>query len=112
MDYRDEHGRTHRERADFCVAAMPPHLLARLRHNLGTPVQLALTRPHPLAVGKMGLEYGRRWWEEDERIFGGITTTDLDVEPDLAPVLRILRPTGRAARLLQPRAPTPGCTTR
>ena len=67
------------ERADFCVAAMPPHLLARLRHNLGTPVQLALTRPHPLAVGKMGLEYGRRWWEEDERIFGGITTTDLDV---------------------------------
>ena len=58
---------------------MPPHLLARLRHNLGTPVQLALTSPHPLAVGKMGLEYGRRWWEEDERIFGGITTTDLDV---------------------------------
>jgi monoamine oxidase len=80
VDYRDEHGRIHRERADFCVAAMPPHLLARLHHNLGTPVQLALTRPQPLAVGKMGLEYGRRWWEEDERIFGGITTTDLDVE--------------------------------
>ena len=34
----------------------------------------------PLAVDKMGLEYRRRWWEEDERIFGGITTTDLDVE--------------------------------
>ena len=80
VDYRDEHGRIHRERADFCVAAMPPHLLARLRHNLGTPVQLALTRPQPLAVGKMGLEYRRRWWEEDERIFGGITTTDLDIE--------------------------------
>jgi monoamine oxidase len=80
VDYRDEDGRIHRERADFCVAAMPPHLLARLRHNLGTPVQLALTRPQPLAIGKMGLEYGRRWWEEDERIFGGITTTDLDIE--------------------------------
>src|SRR4051812_13512167 len=53
VDYRDGHGKTHREHADFCVAALPPHLLARLQHNLGTPVQLALTRPHPLAVGKL-----------------------------------------------------------
>jgi monoamine oxidase len=79
VDFRDARGRTRRERADYCVAALPPHLLARLRHNLGAQVQRALTRPHPLAVGKLGLEYGRRWWEEDDRIFGGITTTDLDL---------------------------------
>ena len=79
VTYRDGEGRTRRERADFCVAALPPHLLARLRHNLGAEVQQALSRPRPLSVGKLGLEYGRRWWEEDERIFGGITTTDLDL---------------------------------
>jgi monoamine oxidase len=27
----------------------------------------------------MGLEYKRRWWEEDDRIYGGITPTDLDI---------------------------------
>ena len=79
VDFRDARGRTRRERADYCVAALPPHLLARLRHNLGAQVQRALTRPHPLAVGKLGLEYRRRWWEEDDGIFGGITTTDLDL---------------------------------
>ncbi|GAA1231018.1 flavin monoamine oxidase family protein [Oryzihumus leptocrescens] len=77
--FRDGEGGTRHETGDFCVAAMPPHLLARLRHNLGGEVQRALGLPRPLSVGKLGLEYGRRWWEEDEHIFGGITTTDMDV---------------------------------
>jgi monoamine oxidase len=78
VTYQDAAG-AHIERADFCVAALPPHLLSRLPHNLGPAVQAALRRPRPLAVGKLGLEYGRRWWEEDDRIYGGITTTDLDI---------------------------------
>lgn len=32
-----------------------------------------------MAAGKIGLEYGRRWWEIDDRIYGGITETDLDI---------------------------------
>ncbi|GGS58245.1 flavin monoamine oxidase [Planobispora rosea] len=66
-------------RADYCVATLPPHLLARLRHNLGAPVTAALREPVVTAAGKMGLEYGRRWWEIDDRIYGGITETDLDI---------------------------------
>lgn len=75
--YTDARGRSLAERADFCVAALPPHVLARTTHNLGAGVQSALERPAPLAVGKLGLEYRRRWWEEDHRIYGGITETDL-----------------------------------
>ncbi|MBG0832256.1 flavin monoamine oxidase family protein [Planomonospora sp. ID67723] len=66
-------------RADYCVAALPPHLLARLPHNLGTEVTAALRTPVPVAAGKIGLEYGRRWWETEDRIYGGITETDLDI---------------------------------
>lgn len=66
-------------RADYCVATLPPHLLARLPHNLGAPVTAALRTPVPVAAGKIGLEYGRRWWEIDDRIYGGITETDLDI---------------------------------
>jgi monoamine oxidase len=77
--YRDAAGRQRAERADFCVATLPPHLMARVPTNLSRSVHTALTRPERVPVGKLGLEYGRRWWEEDERIFGGITRTDMDI---------------------------------
>ena len=32
-----------------------------------------------MSTGKMGLQFRRRFWEEDERIFGGITDTNLDI---------------------------------
>jgi monoamine oxidase len=70
----------HRILADYCVAAMPPHLLARLPHNLGADVTSALASFRVTNVGKMGLEYRSRWWETDYKIFGGITETDMDLQ--------------------------------
>lgn len=66
-------------RADFCVAALPPHVLARIPGNLDARVVAALRTPTPVSAGKIGLEYRRRWWETDDRIYGGITETDLDL---------------------------------
>jgi len=65
--------------AEYCVAALPPHLMARVPHNLGTPVQNALRAFPPVSAGKIGLEYRSRWWERDLRIYGGRTETDLDL---------------------------------
>lgn len=72
-------GRTKVLDADYCVAAMPPNILAKVPHNLGTGVQAALEAITPSSAGKIGLEYRSRWWETDHRIYGGITETDLDV---------------------------------
>ncbi|MEV4087233.1 FAD-dependent oxidoreductase, partial [Nonomuraea fuscirosea] len=66
-------------KADYCVATLPPHLLAKIPHNLGARVTAALSKPVPAAAGKIGLEYGRRWWEREDRIYGGVTETDLDI---------------------------------
>ncbi|HEX4815509.1 MAG TPA: flavin monoamine oxidase family protein [Nonomuraea sp.] len=66
-------------KADYCIATLPPHVLARIPHNLGPEVTAALRRPAPIAAGKIGLEYGRRWWELEDRIYGGVTETDLDI---------------------------------
>ncbi|NUR92075.1 MAG: flavin monoamine oxidase family protein [Nonomuraea sp.] len=66
-------------KADYCIATLPPHVLAKIPHNLGADVTSALSTPVPVAAGKIGLEYGRRWWELEDRIFGGITETDLDI---------------------------------
>jgi monoamine oxidase len=79
VSYQDSAGRVRVERADFCVAALPPHVLARIPTNLGASVTSALGAPVPVHVGKMGLEYRRRWWEEDERVYGGISNTDMDL---------------------------------
>jgi monoamine oxidase len=38
-----------------------------------------LTDLSMMTTGKLGLEFRRRFWEEDERIFGGITNTNLDI---------------------------------
>ncbi|MEV0674918.1 FAD-dependent oxidoreductase [Actinosynnema sp. NPDC050436] len=77
--YRDAQGVTKVVHGDFCVASLPPHIMARIPHNLGPEVTAALSTPVPYAVGKLGLEYGRRWWEQDLRLYGGITRTDLDL---------------------------------
>jgi len=74
-----KNGRTSVLEADYCIATLPPHILAKIPHNLGANVQAALATPVPESTGKIGLEYRRRWWEEDEGIYGGITNTDLDL---------------------------------
>ncbi len=65
--------------ADYCIGALPPNILARIPHNLGTGVQTALEAITPSSAAKIGLEYKSRWWELDHRIYGGITETDQDV---------------------------------
>ncbi|MFF5078324.1 flavin monoamine oxidase family protein [Actinoplanes sp. NPDC000266] len=76
--YRQD-GRDRTITADYCVATLPPHLMARLPHNLGDDVATALGAFTPFAAGKIGLEYRRRWWETDLGIYGGATDTDLDL---------------------------------
>ncbi|WP_299536764.1 FAD-dependent oxidoreductase [uncultured Streptomyces sp.] len=78
VTYRQD-GRTRAIEADYCIAALPPNILAKTSHNLGSAVQSALEACRPASAGKIGLEYRSRWWETDHRIYGGITETDLDL---------------------------------
>jgi monoamine oxidase len=73
-------GRTRAVEADYCIATLAPHILAKTPHNLGTEVQTALLAVKPSNASKIGLEYKSRWWEKDFKIFGGITETDMDLD--------------------------------
>jgi monoamine oxidase len=77
--YKDANGAPQLLEADFCIATLPPNVLAKLTHNLGPDVQRGLTTFTQVAASKIGLEYKSRWWESDDRIYGGITETDLDL---------------------------------
>ena len=54
-------------------------MLAKIPSNLSTAVQVDIAALLPVSVAKMGLEFKRRFWEEDEGIFGGITNTNMDL---------------------------------
>ncbi|MFF5985663.1 flavin monoamine oxidase family protein [Prauserella flavalba] len=80
VTYTDRRGKEVLLTADFCVATLPPHLMAKVPTNLDPAVTAALRYPTVTSAGKIGLEYRSRWWETDERIYGGITETDMDLQ--------------------------------
>jgi monoamine oxidase len=66
-------------RADWCLCTIPLPILAQIPMNVGPTLASAIAAvPYASAV-KVGLQFKRRFWEEDEHIYGGITYTDLPI---------------------------------
>jgi monoamine oxidase len=63
--------------ADWCICTIPLSVLSQLDINVGAPMKAAIDAPAYAASIKIGLQFRRRFWEEDEHIYGGITYTDL-----------------------------------
>jgi monoamine oxidase len=61
------------------VCTIPPPVLTKITNDFGAQVNADLASPLPVSIGKVGLQYGRRWWEEDDQVFGGITHTNLEI---------------------------------
>ncbi|MFC7704750.1 flavin monoamine oxidase family protein [Plastorhodobacter daqingensis] len=72
-------GSTEQLRADYCVCTLPFSVLGQVDHNLSGPLSNVIDTMHYASSIKVGLEFDRRFWEEDEQIFGGITYTDLPI---------------------------------
>jgi monoamine oxidase len=67
-------------RADWCVCALPLSILSQIPLNVGPAMDAAIHAvPYDAAV-KIGLQFKRRFWEQDEQIYGGITYTDLPIQ--------------------------------
>ena len=78
VDYRQK-GKSHTVAGDFAINCMPPHVAARVPSNLPPEIVTALASVSVTNAGKIGIEYNRRWWEEDFRIFGGITNANTNL---------------------------------
>jgi monoamine oxidase len=66
-------------RADWCLCTIPLPVLAQIPMNVGQTMASAISAVPYAAAIKAGLQFKRRFWEEDEQIFGGITYTDLPI---------------------------------
>ncbi len=66
-------------RADWCVCTIPLSILSQLPIDVGRRMKAAIDAVPYSASVKIGLQFKRRFWEEDEAIYGGISYTDLPI---------------------------------
>ncbi len=65
--------------ADWCVCAMPLSVLGQVPMDAGGPLKAAIGALSYAPAVKVGLQFKRRFWEQDEQIFGGTTWTELPI---------------------------------
>jgi monoamine oxidase len=62
--------------ADYCICTIPLPVLSNIENNFSSDASRAIDFIPYINTGKIGLQFKRRFWEEDEQIYGGITHTN------------------------------------
>jgi monoamine oxidase len=63
--------------ADYCLCTIPLSVLRMIDTDFSDSFKAAIRGVAYAPVGKIGLQMKRRFWEEDDRIYGGHVLTDL-----------------------------------
>jgi monoamine oxidase len=65
--------------ADWCLCTIPLTVLGQIDMNVGRRMARAINAVHYSSAIKVGLQFRRRFWEQDDFIYGGISYTDLPI---------------------------------
>src|SRR5690606_31993587 len=84
--------------ADWCVCTIPLTILSQIEIDVGGPMQAAIEAVPYASSVKVGLQFKRRFWEEDDLIFGGVSYTNLPITQISYPS-RDFNPTGKGILL-------------
>lgn len=79
VGYTDANGQQRRVDADYCVSTIPLPVLTGIEKDLSQPVQSAIAAARYDGAGKIGMQFKRRFWEQDDEIYGGRSWTDQEV---------------------------------
>lgn len=79
MIYNDDRGQSRRVEADYCISTIPLPVLKNIPKDVSQPVQSAIAAARYDSAGKIGLQFKRRFWEQDAEIYGGRSWTDQEV---------------------------------
>jgi monoamine oxidase len=77
--YTGADGQSRRVDASYCISTIPLPVLADLQKDLSLPVQSAIAAASYDGAGKIGLQFKRRFWEQDDEIYGGRSWTGQQV---------------------------------
>jgi monoamine oxidase len=72
-------GSTREVFGDYCICTIPLSVLRDIPADFSPEYVDAIRQVPYEDVGKIGLHFKRRFWEEDDRIFGGISWTDQNI---------------------------------
>ena len=72
-------GSTREVFGDYCICTIPLSVLRDIPADFSPAMTDAIRRVPYMEVGKIGLQFKRRFWEEDDRIYGGISWTDQSI---------------------------------
>ena len=87
-----EGGREREVVGDLCVCTLPLAVLAKIPADFSPEIADAVRQVPYMATGKIGLQFRRRFWEEDDHIMGGISWTDQNITQLLYPNYGYLSP--------------------
>ncbi|MFN8356582.1 MAG: flavin monoamine oxidase family protein [Spirosomataceae bacterium] len=80
IEYLDKKtGKREAVSADFCICTLPLPILKNIESDLSGDVKRAADFVPYMETCKIGIQFKRRFWEEDDSIFGGITKTNMDI---------------------------------
>ncbi|CAN5482980.1 flavin monoamine oxidase family protein [soil metagenome] len=85
VSYLDRIGRPQQASAKFCICAIPLPVLKSIPSNFAQPTQRAIAGVEYEPAVKIGLQFKRRFWEEDDRIYAGISRTDQSITQIMYP---------------------------
>jgi len=69
-----------RAQAEWCLCTIPASILGQMSIQVSSEMLSAIGALHYDSATKIGLQFKRRFWEEDEQIYGGISYTDLPIK--------------------------------
>ena len=93
ITYKDAQGE-HLLTGDMCICTLPLPVLSNISNNFSGDVSRAIDYISYNSTGKIGLQFKRRFWEEDEHIYGGITHTNNDLTQIFYPSYDYLKKKG------------------
>ena len=80
-----ERGQVKEARGELCVCTLPLPVLAKIPADFSPEMAKAIAAVPYGETGKIGLQFNRRFWEEDDQIFGGGSSTNLPISQIVYP---------------------------
>jgi len=85
VGYADQNGRLRTADADYCICTIPLPVLAEMDTDFPAEFKKAVGSSTYASAGKIGLQFKRRFWEQDDFIYGGATRTDQEIAQIIYP---------------------------
>ncbi len=83
--YKNKEGEMKEISGAYCICTLPLPVLSQVKSNLSSNIQRASDFVEYKKACKVGLQFKRRFWEEDDGIYGGISRTSQDITQIMYP---------------------------